>query len=184
MKLFSTHAYDDISIDDIATEANVAHGLASYYFGGKRGLYLAAQKMVQDDLQALTRPILTDGDVAAQIKGMARRHFEYFRAHPEIILRLLVSSPSDPESRAVTESTHQAGARELLRLLGLSVDPPPLLRTALRGCMGYLYQVTVEWLVHGEDVPLEELVDLCFDVVVAAVGNATSALSLAPDANL
>ncbi|GAA3527200.1 hypothetical protein GCM10022222_07750 [Amycolatopsis ultiminotia] len=182
LQLFSTQAYDDISIDDIAAAANVAHGLPSYYFGGKRGLYVAVLKVVQEDLQALTRPILTDGDTAAQIRGMARRHLEYFRAHPELMLGLLASTPGDAASRAVSEGTHRAGERELLRLLDLPVDPPPLLRTALRGCRGYLYQLTADWLTNGEDVPLDELVELCFEVTMVAVEHATGGLPLASEA--
>jgi len=91
----------------------------SYYFGGKRGAYLAALQMVQSDLQMLTRPIRSDGDIAAQIRGMARRHFEYFRAHPQVLLGLLASAPSDPETRAIEEATQTQAAEALLDLLGL-----------------------------------------------------------------
>jgi len=121
LRLFSERAYDEVSIDDIANEAGVAHGLLSYYFGGKRGVYVAALQMVHADLEALTRPLRSDGDVAAQIKGMARRHFEYFRAHPQVMLGLLVSAPRDRETRAIAESAQVSGARELLALLGCPV---------------------------------------------------------------
>jgi hypothetical protein len=103
---------------------------------------------------------------------MARRHFEYFQAHPQLMLGLLAAAPGDHETRAAAESAHRAGAEELLRLLGLPLDPPPLLRTALRGCMGFLQQVTIEWLSHGQDVPVEQLAELCLDTVVSAVENA------------
>lgn len=172
LRLFSERPYENVSIDDIANEANVAHGLLSYYFGGKRGAYLAALQMVQTDLQALTRPIRSDGDIAAQIRGMARRHFEYFRAHPHVLLGLLASAPTDAETRAITDSTHAAGAQALLDLLGLPENPPPILRIALRGCMGFMDEVTMRWLRHDEHVEIEQLVDLCFDAVVAAVANA------------
>ena len=169
LRLFSERAYDEVSIDDIANEAGVAHGLLSYYFGGKRGVYVAALQMVHADLEALTRPLRSDGDVAAQIKGMARRHFEYFRAHPQVMLGLLVSAPRDRETRAIAESAQVSGARELLALLGLPGGPPPMLAVALRGCMGFMHDVTVHWLSHGQNLEIEQLVDLCFDATVAAV---------------
>src|SRR5258707_14163015 len=81
LRLFSERPYEDVPIDDIANEANVAHGLLSYYFGGKRGAYLAALQMVQSDLQVLTRPNRSNGHIAAQIKGMARRPFEHLPVH-------------------------------------------------------------------------------------------------------
>jgi AcrR family transcriptional regulator len=172
LRLFSERPYEDVSIDDIANEANVAHGLLSYYFGGKRGAYLAALQMVQSDLQVLTRPIRSDGDIAAQIRGMARRHLEYFRAHPQLLLGLLASAPSDTETRAIEESTQTQATQALLDLLGLPENPPPMLRTALRGCMGFMQEVTIHWLSHDEHLEIEQLVELCFDATVAAVANA------------
>src|SRR5882762_7041730 len=172
LRLFSERPYENVSIDDIANEANVAHGLLSYYFGGKRGAYLAALQMVQTDLQALTRPIRSDGDIAAQIRGMARRHFEYFRAHPQVLLGLLASAPTDTETRAIAESAQAAGAQAFLDLLGLSDDPPPILQMALRGCMGFLDGITIRWLEQDEFFEIERLVELCFDVTVASIANA------------
>jgi hypothetical protein len=103
---------------------------------------------------------------------MARRHFEYFRAHPQVLLGLLASAPSDPETRAIEEATQTQAAEALLDLLGLPENPPPMLRTALRGCMGFLQEVTMHWLSHDEHLEIEQLVELCFDATVAAVANA------------
>src|SRR5258708_31885453 len=127
--------------------------------------------MVQSDLQVLTRPIRSDGDIAAQIRGMARRHFGYFRAHPQVFFGLLASAPSDSETRAIEESTQNQAARALLDLLGLPEHPPPMLRTPLRRCMGFLQEVTMHWLSHVEPLEIEQLVELCFDTTVAAVAN-------------
>jgi AcrR family transcriptional regulator len=169
LKLFSCRPYDEVSIDDIAEEADVAHGLMSYYFGGKRGVYLAALQRVQHDLQQLTRPLASDGDLTGKIKGMARRHFEYFRAHPQVMLGLLVSAPRDVEARAVAESAHLAGAQELVGLMGVSGELRPELRTALRGCMGFIDELTVDWLTHGQDLDIEYLVEVSFAATSAAV---------------
>ena len=171
LRLFSERPYEEVSIDDICDEAHVAHGLLSYHFGGKRGAYLAALQMVQADLEVLTRPLRSDGDVAAQIRGMTRRHFEYFRAHPQVMLGLFVSAPRDPETRAIVESTQQTGAQELLALLRVG-KPTPVLRTALRGCMGFLHEVTIEWLSHDQGIDIEQLIDLCYASTVASVTNA------------
>ncbi|GAA3158449.1 TetR/AcrR family transcriptional regulator [Streptomyces rameus] len=40
-KLFADTSYDALSMDDIARHAQVAKGLIYYYFGSKRGYYLA-----------------------------------------------------------------------------------------------------------------------------------------------
>jgi AcrR family transcriptional regulator len=172
LRLFSKRPYDDVSIDDIAAEAGVAHGLLSYYFGGKRGIYLAALETVHADLRALTRPLPSDGDVAAQMKGMARRHFEYFRAHPHLMLGLLNSAPTDAQTRAILEANQNLGAQTLVTLLDLPHDPPPALETALRGVMGYLDAVTVHWLTYNPQLDIRHLVDLVHDVAMASVVSA------------
>lgn len=173
LRLFSQHPYDDVSIDDIASEAGAAHGLVSYYFGGKRGVYLAALAMVQRDLDSLTQPLQSDGDVTAQIKGMSRRHFEYFRAHPHLMIGMLHSGPADPQTSQIAEANQASGARALVRMLNLPEnDQPAALEAALRGCMGFVNALTVHWLTHDQDLSIDRVVDLVFDVVTAATASA------------
>ncbi|UMB70644.1 TetR/AcrR family transcriptional regulator [Mycobacterium paraterrae] len=172
LRLFSSRPYDEVFIDDIAAEAGVAHGLLSYYFGGKRGIYLAALEAVQADLAVLTTPLRSDGSTTAQIKGMARRHFEYFRAHPHLMLGLLNSAPTDAQTRAILSANQASGANALLKLLDLPTEPPPALETALRGCMGFLDAITVHWLTHGAQTDVALLVDMLYDVALAAIASA------------
>jgi AcrR family transcriptional regulator len=169
LTLFSRRPYDDVSVSDLANEAMAAHGLVSYYFGGKRGLYLAVLGLVLDDLNALTLPRPTGGSPAEQIKGMTRRHLEYFGRHPQVMLGLLSAGPNDPEARAMSDAAKQSGRSALLALLGYDSDPPVLLQTAIGGCMGFTDQLTLEWLTTGKKVKVDRLVDLCFDVMVAAL---------------
>jgi AcrR family transcriptional regulator len=170
LKLFSMRAYDSVYIDDIADAAGVAHGLVSYYFGGKRNLYVAALEQVFSDLQAFTRPQPADGDAAAQIRGIIGRHFEYFRAHPQVLLGLLRSSPGDSAEATIRESVHRIGMTTFLQLLGFSPDEPsPFLRSALSGCLGFTDQVIVDWLTHDQDVPIDLVVDLCTDMTINTI---------------
>jgi len=37
LKLFNTHPYDEVSVDDIAAEAGVSRPLVYHYYGGRRG---------------------------------------------------------------------------------------------------------------------------------------------------
>ncbi|HEX4804843.1 MAG TPA: TetR/AcrR family transcriptional regulator, partial [Conexibacter sp.] len=55
-QLFAKHAYDELSIDDVAAEAGVAKGLLYYYFRSKRGFYLATIRAEADELLALAQP--------------------------------------------------------------------------------------------------------------------------------
>jgi AcrR family transcriptional regulator len=172
LKLFSERPYDEISIDDLATEAAVAHGLLSYYFKGKRGLYLEVLRLVQSDLAAITRPHASDGSRADQVRGMTRRHFEYFRAHPQLMLGLLASAPHDATTSAIVRQTELTGRGIWLAMLGVPEDPPPSMRIALEACMGHMHYITIDWLTHGQDVPIDDLVELCYDTMAAALASA------------
>jgi AcrR family transcriptional regulator len=170
LKLFSVRAYDSVFIDDIADEAGVAHGLVSYYFGSKRNLYVAALDQVFADLQSFTKPQPTDGDARAQIHGIIRRHFEYFRGHPQVLLGLLRASPGDTAEATIRESVHSGGVTTFLRLLDLRPsEESPLLRSALTGCLGFTDQVIIDWLTHDQDVPIDQVVDLCSNMTIATI---------------
>src|SRR5678809_835611 len=41
---FTTHSYDEVSIDDLAKKAKISKGLFYYYFPTKRDLYIAGLK--------------------------------------------------------------------------------------------------------------------------------------------
>lgn len=170
LKLFSVRAYDSVYIDDIADEAGVAHGLVSYYFGSKRNLYVAALNQVFSDLQEFTKPQQDDGDARAQIRGIIRRHFEYFHAHPQVLLGLLRASPGDTAEATIRESVHHAGVTTFLRLLDLRPsEESPFLRSALTGCLGFTDQVIIDWLTHDQDVPIDLVVDLCTNMTIATI---------------
>lgn len=170
LKLFSVRAYDSVYIDDICDEAEVAHGLVSYYFGSKRNLYVAVLEQVFADLQAFTRPQSEDGDAAAQIRGIIRRHFEYFRSHPQVLLGLLRASPGDTAEATIRESVHRGGVTTFMRLLDLPPgEASPFLRSALSGCLGFTDQVIIDWLTHDEDVPIDLVVDLCTNMTISTI---------------
>ena len=170
LKLFSARAYDSVFIDDIADEAEVAHGLVSYYFGSKRNLYVAVLEKVFADLQSFTTPQPEDGDAAAQIRGIVRRNFEYFSTHPRVVLGLLRASPGDTAQATIRESVHRGAVATYVQLLDLpSGEASPFLRSALSGCFGFTDQVIVDWLTHDQDVPIDVVVDMCTNMTIATI---------------
>src|SRR5579871_4236367 len=64
-RVFSDRSYDEVSIDDLAREAKISKGLLYHYFPTKRDLYVAALRVIADDLLARVRAIpreLPDAD--------------------------------------------------------------------------------------------------------------------------
>src|SRR3954465_1207221 len=54
--LFAERAYDDVSIEDIATAAGVTRGLVHHYFGGRKDLYIALLERIRTVREEQLRP--------------------------------------------------------------------------------------------------------------------------------
>jgi AcrR family transcriptional regulator len=173
--LFARRPYDEIYINEIAQAAGVAHGLLFYHFKDKRGLYLAALQQVLDEILDLHRPHEDEDTKEKRLRGLFRRHIEYRRSHPQTMLALIRAGGQDPEVDELFERGRRAGAEFVLDLLGLTTEPPPPLRIAIRGVMGMFDEATVDWLTHDCDVPEDEFEQLVYRATVAILSSVASA---------
>src|SRR5829696_888097 len=99
--LFATRPYDELSIDEIARRARVAKGLVYYYFGSKRGLYLAVVERSAAELRARV-----DHDAGLPpVERLARgldAYLTYAEESPEGYRALMSGGiGSDPEAKAI-----------------------------------------------------------------------------------
>lgn len=169
MKHFSERPYDDVSIDDICRDAGVAHGLVSYYFGGKRGLFAAAVKKAWHDMLQYEQPRETEIAEPERIRGYVRRHFEYVQRHAARFTGLMNNdNTGPPHIREIAQAARREARTALVHSLGCRLDPDPLLRSAMQGWAGYLDSVTLDWLSHG-DLELDEITNHCVQTLVAII---------------
>jgi AcrR family transcriptional regulator len=165
LRLFGTRPYDEVSMDDVAREAGVSHGLVYHYFSDKRRLYIAVLRWVADEMLAAT--------VADPSKPALERLYDGLRAHLAFAERYapgytaLVSggNGNDDEVRALCEHARWQGLEEITRSLGIE-EPSPSLRVALRGWAGFQEGAIVEWLKR-RDLDREELLDLLAQALVS-----------------
>jgi AcrR family transcriptional regulator len=173
--LFARKPYDDIYIHEIAEAAGVAHGLLFYHFKDKRGLYLAVLRQVLDEILELHTPRADEDTREQRLRGLFRRHIEYRRSHVHTMLAMMRAGGQDPEVDELFERGRRAGAEFVLDLLGLTTEPPPSLRIAIRGIMGMLDEATIDWLTHDCDVPVAELDQLVYRATVAILSSVQAA---------
>jgi AcrR family transcriptional regulator len=175
-KLFAHHAYDDVSIDEIAAAAGVAKGLVYYYFKSKRGLYLATIAAEAEELLALAQP-----DPALPPAERLRRTLDYYlsfaKESADRYRALVVAGlGSDPEVREIRD--RERG--EFLRLISEGVahqrEPSPALRAALEGWLSFVEGVSLDWIAH-RDLEQERVRDL---LVAALAGSLQAALAVDP----
>jgi AcrR family transcriptional regulator len=148
LRLFSTHAFDELSMDDVAAEAGVAKGLLYYYFGSKRGLYVAVVRAAATELRAQW-----DADPAVpaerRLADGLDAYLAYAQERPEGYRALMAGGVgTDPEVRAVLNAEREQVIRRVVEALDRR-EPGPALRTALQGWLSFLEGATLEWLDRG-----------------------------------
>jgi AcrR family transcriptional regulator len=175
-QLFAKHAYDELSIDDVAAAAGVAKGLLYYYFKSKRGFYLATIRAEADELLALAQP-----DPALPPAERLRRTLDAYiafvgEASDRYRALLLAGLGSDPEVRAIRDRERGAFLRLLAEGVAHRPEPSPALRAVLEGWLSFIEGVCLDWLEH-RDLDADQLREL---LVAALAGSLHAALALDP----
>jgi len=173
IEIFSERPFDEVSIDDIAAAAGISKGLLYHYFPSKRDFYVDVVRSAAGEMQALTEP-----DPAleprARLAAALERYLEYVETHARgyaTVLRAGIGS--DPAVAAVVEEVRRVMAARLLEDLpagGDGGEPPPALRVAVRGWVGFVEAASLDWLERGG---LDR--DGLRDMLVAALDGAVSA---------
>jgi AcrR family transcriptional regulator len=170
LRLFSDRAYDELAIEDIAAEAGVAKGLLYYYFGSKRGFYVAIVEAAAAELRKRLDP---DHSLppAERLDRAVGGYLRYVEEHSAGYRTLLGGGiGSDPQVLAIREGERAFVLGLILEGIGRPGEPAPALRAALEGWLSFVEGVSLDWLVHG-DLPRERVKAL----IVAALGGALAA---------
>ncbi|MFC0437770.1 TetR/AcrR family transcriptional regulator [Kutzneria buriramensis] len=174
-EMFARKPYDEIYISDIAKEAGVAHGLLFYHFKDKRGLYLEVLRQMQAEIAALHDRRPGEDTNSEWLRGVVRRQIEYRRDHVHTSMAIMRAGGQDPEVDELVEQTRRSGVCFLRRLLGVEGEPVPQLRVAMRGAMGAVDEMTVDWLAHDLDLDLDQLIEFAYGTVLAILGSVCTA---------
>lgn len=170
VELFVERPYDEVSIDDLAGAAGVAHGLVSYHFNGKRALFSAAVEYVSDEFLAYCQqPLSDDASRVDHARAALRLHFEYVRRHPARFRLLLPNGQVDP---SLQTRLSQSRAEAFADSIGCPSEPPTLIGAGLRGWVVFLDGVTQVWY-DDRQLELDDVVELCFQTLVSIVAIAT-----------
>jgi AcrR family transcriptional regulator len=175
LTIFVDRTYEEISIDEIAKAAGISKGLLYHYFPSKKAFYVAAVRQASEELLAETDvakelpasppndPLLLRRGYLAFLSFVERRRVAY-----SFLLRGGLGV--DPEIRELVEDTKRRLVARMLEKAG-PVGQDPRLRTTLRGVIGFVEAVSLDWLDHG-DLERDELADLLARVTLDAVAQA------------
>jgi AcrR family transcriptional regulator len=147
IELFSKHAYEDISIDEVAEIAGISKGLLYHYFNGKRAFYVETLRAASRRLQLLTIP---DPALppAAQLRAGIDAHLRYIQEHGAVYNAVYRGGVSiAPEVSELLEEHREVIMRYILRTIG-TLKPRPVLRTAIRAWMAMVEGASLDWIAN------------------------------------
>ena len=176
LRLFSDRPYDELLLDDIAAEAGVAKGLIHYYFGSKRGFYVAIVEAAAREMRGRL-----DADTSRppgeRLRHSLDAYLLYAEEHSAGYRTLLGGGiGSDPEVLAIRDAQREFVSALILEGLDVRGRPRPALRAALEGWLSFVEGVSLEWLVH-RDLERDQVRDL---LVTALAGALTAACAVDP----
>jgi len=175
-RLFSTHAYDAIAIEDIAAEVGMSKGLLYHYFASKRDLYLATLRHVLAQMMQFT-------DIRSDLHSGLSETLSMFEQYPglaKMVLRAGIGS--DDEVDVLLATYRQQQLDRVYHGLGFS-DSHPLVLLGLQGWLGLLEEVCMQWVLRP-DVTREQVVLLLEQSLQAILTSAASAVPAAEGGRL
>ncbi|MEU9023530.1 TetR/AcrR family transcriptional regulator [Actinomadura sp. NPDC048394] len=163
-RLFADRPYDALSIDDIAASAGVAKGLIYYYFGNKRGLFLAVIGTAAQALNALAEEF--DGHSPADRLARTLDGFLWWADTHRSAFQTVTSGGVGVDAEVL--ALHRTSRKRLLAAMSTGLvgtpEPRPALRVALEGWLSFVEGATASWL-EGGDLSRDDVRDLAVRVL-------------------
>lgn len=166
-QLFTTHAYDELSMAGIARAAGISKGLLYHYFPSKQAFFAATLRDAAGELERLVQPdpLLPP---AERLAASLDAYLGWVEENAGAYARLMRSVPAIPDVREVVDRVRDATARTILDGLHPEGPPPPGLRTAVRAWLWFADGAILDWLEH-RDLARDELRDLLMRALWGAI---------------
>jgi AcrR family transcriptional regulator len=165
-EMFSSRAYDEVEISEVAKAAGVSRGLLYHYFPGKRAFYAAIVEAHANDLARVTD---TDVKGLDSLRSVIDAYFDYAEQHEAGYRAMHRGAPSaDPAIRSIIDRSRDLHASRLLSFLPEPVRNSPTARVAVDGWVSFVLTACLDWLDNRE-INREWLREICVDALVAAL---------------
>jgi len=167
-RLFTSHAYTELSMARIASEAGISKALLYHYFPSKRAYFEATLTAAADELRARTEPD-PELPVAEQLERSLDAYLAWIEEHMEAYAKLLRTAGEVPDVRAIVEAVRGRTAERILAgAVAGDAPPPPPARTAVRGWLWFMDGACLDWIEH-RDLGREELRGLLVGTLLGAL---------------
>ena len=165
-RLFAEHAFEEITMRQIAEAAGISKPLLYHYFPSKLELFKAAVTERAAELQRLIEPT-GDGTPFEQLSRSLDAYLGWIEENSREWTKLMRSAVTLPEAGEMVESFRTQTLDQVLKRLTGRRKPRPVLRNALMGWLGYVDAAILDWTQAG-DLSRDQVRDL----MIAAFGAA------------
>jgi AcrR family transcriptional regulator len=144
-RLFTEHAYGEISMARIAQEAGISKALLYHYFPSKRDYFVATLGRGAEEIRARIEP---DPDLPPEEALMASldAYLAWIEEHGDGYAKLVQGATTDPDVREIVDTVREATAQRILEGLGAGT---PAAGAAVRGWLWFVDGVCLEWVTRG-----------------------------------
>jgi len=171
---FMARPYPEVSVAEIARQADASEALVYRYFGTKADLYTAVVRQSIEDLASAQRAVLAAlhprTPAKAKLRATLRVYLDHISAHPQAWAVTLDWGQEPAGVVAVRTAARAAFVDSLAAMLA----PNPSLRHhyALWGYLGYLDGACLAWVHSGcPDADRNPLVESALGALEGALGD-------------
>jgi AcrR family transcriptional regulator len=163
-ELFTRHAYDEISMAQIAREAGISKALLYHYFPSKQDYFVATLASGAEELRALVEP---DPGLppAEALMAAVDAYLSWIDENAAAYSKLLQSAATVPEVRELVEGVRTTTVERILEGIGTT---EPAARTAVRGWLWFMDGACLDWIAH-RDIERQQLLGLVLGTLFGAL---------------
>jgi AcrR family transcriptional regulator len=164
-RLFTAHAYDEISMAQIAREAGISKALLYHYFPSKQDYFMATLAGGAQELRARVEP---DPALppAQGLSDALDAYLAWIEDNADAYAKLFQSVGGVPEVRDLVEGVRDETAQRILD--GLDAGANARARTAVRGWLWFMDGACLDWIAH-RDLARAELHGLLLGTLAGAL---------------
>jgi AcrR family transcriptional regulator len=164
-RLFTEHAYDEISMAQIARAAGISKALLYHYFPSKQDYFMATLAGGAEELRARIEPDPALPPAQALTEALDA-YLAWIEDNADAYAKLFRSAAGVPEVRDLVEGVRTATAQRILDGLGAASNARA--RTAVHGWLWFMDGACLDWIAQ-RDLTRAELHGLLLDTLAGAL---------------
>ena len=146
-RLFTEHAYDEISMSRIAREAGISKALLYHYFPSKQDYFMATLAGGAEELRARVEPDPALPPAEALASALDA-YLAWIEDNSEAYAKLFRSAAGVPEVRDLVDGVRVGTADRILA--GLGATDNPRARIAVHGWLWFMDGACLDWIAHRD----------------------------------